>query len=52
MGTFLLVMLGLWGGCNTEGNIVQGALSAGFTLMVLLASFGSLQKQNLIFEIC
>jgi hypothetical protein len=37
-------MLGLWGGCNTGGNIVQGALCAGFTLMVLLACFGWLKK--------
>jgi hypothetical protein len=36
-------MLGLWGGCNNGGNIVQGALCAGFTLMVLIASFGSLK---------
>jgi hypothetical protein len=33
-------MLVLWGGCGTEGNIVQGALCAGCTLMVLFASFG------------
>jgi hypothetical protein len=33
-------MLGLWGGCSIGGDIVQGALCAGCTLMVLLASFG------------
>jgi len=33
-------MLVLWGGCDTGGNIVQGAFCAGCTLMVLLASFG------------
>lgn len=36
-------MLSLWSGCNTgDNNIVQGALCAGCTLMVLLASFGLL----------
>lgn len=43
IGTFFLVMLSVWGGCNQEGNILQGAMSAGCTLMVLLASFGSLE---------
>ncbi|CAF1295862.1 unnamed protein product [Adineta steineri] len=47
VGTFLLVTFGLWGGCSTSGNIIQGAFSFGCTLMVLLASFGHISGTHL-----
>lgn len=40
IGTFLLVMFSVWGGCSLHTNVVGGALCGGLTLMVLLASFG------------
>ncbi|UJR32120.1 hypothetical protein I4U23_019588 [Adineta vaga] len=47
VGTFLLVMFSVWGGCSTGNNLVQGALCSGCTLMVLLASFGHISGTHL-----
>ncbi|CAF1636967.1 unnamed protein product, partial [Adineta ricciae] len=47
VGTFILVLFSLWGGCSTRNSLVQGAFCSGLTLMVLLASFGHISGSHL-----